>query len=195
MAVFKWKNQRPKGYSDDLGDFSHIGLVVSVSPLQIIHSSSVAGKVIIDTRIKNWAYWGYLKDVEYSTKETEKGEEKTMTAIVFSENGKPVKMRARPSTASGVYWEVPINTEVTVLEAGDTWTRIKTGGHEGYMMSKFLTSNDDGTVEADKKIIVSQSELEDAYTILGNCLKQFIVSKADVEKAYDILGDMLGLRG
>ena len=55
MAVFKWKNRQPKGYNDNLGDFSHIGLVVSSSPLKIIHASSDAGCVTVDTKIGKWA--------------------------------------------------------------------------------------------------------------------------------------------
>ena len=39
MAVFKWKPVTPARFSDGLGDFCHIGLVTSVSPLRIVHAS------------------------------------------------------------------------------------------------------------------------------------------------------------
>ena len=40
MAVFKWKEKTPSKFSDNEGDFCHIGLVTSVSPLRIVHAST-----------------------------------------------------------------------------------------------------------------------------------------------------------
>ena len=60
------------------------------------------------------------------------------TAVVYAENGKPVKMRAKPNTSCKTYWEIPCGTEVTVIKQGDEWTQINDGKHSGYMMSKFL---------------------------------------------------------
>ena len=37
-----------------------------------------------------------------------------------------------------VYWRVPIGSEVTILEHGESWTKIFWAGKQGYMMSKFL---------------------------------------------------------
>lgn len=64
MAVFKWK---PEGdpQRDGQGNFCHIGLVVSVYPLRIIHASTVGMKVTADTRLGKWQYWGYLADGDY----------------------------------------------------------------------------------------------------------------------------------
>lgn len=69
MAVFKTKawtdaDRSNKWYGREPGNQSHIGLVISANPLKIIHASSVSGKVIIDTKLGKWAYWGWLKDVE-----------------------------------------------------------------------------------------------------------------------------------
>lgn len=176
MAVFKWKDQQPSGYSDNLGDFHHIGLVVSVNPIQIIHASSAAGKVTIDTKSKlsNWAYWGKLKDVNY---EGHKGSENMLTATVYSENGKPVKMRAKPSTSTSVYWDIPSGTIVEVLENGDTWSQISHNGRTGYMMSQFLKMGE---------VVPGETENEGDFVS---------VSRIELERAYDILGDLLGLRG
>ena len=59
-------------------------------------------------------------------------------ATVVSENGKPVKMRAKPSTKCSLYWEVPVGSEVMVYEWGDQWSRIRWAGQDGYMMTEFL---------------------------------------------------------
>ena len=112
-------------------------------------------------------------------------------AIVQAENGGSVKMRARPTTKSANYHEVPSGTNVLVLEPGEEWSKIQWGSRTGYMMSKFLVSAnpDDATIK------VSAQSLENVYKILETALGQIIVSKGDIEKAYDIIGDMLGLRG
>lgn len=63
MAVFKWKSETPARFSDGLGDFCHIGLVTSVSPLRIVHASTEGIAVKADSKIGKWRYWGWLKDV------------------------------------------------------------------------------------------------------------------------------------
>ena len=60
MAVFKWKPDTPAKFRDDEGDFCHIGLVTSVSPLRIVHASTEGMKVKADRKIGKWQYWGVL---------------------------------------------------------------------------------------------------------------------------------------
>ncbi len=64
MAVFKWKPDTPAKFSDDEGDFCHIGLVTSVSPLRIVHASTEGMKVRADSKIGKWRYWGILAAAE-----------------------------------------------------------------------------------------------------------------------------------
>lgn len=195
MAVFKWKDRTPKGYNDDLGDFHHIGLVVSAKPLRIIHASSAKGKVVTDTKLGQWSHWGMLSDVAYQTSDRsdiEMPEEvNEVLAVVTAESGSSVKMRAKPSTSSGVYWDIPVGATVILLEREEDWSHIRYGTKTGYMMTKFLQVQG----EAKAELIVEKQRLADAYALLENALKAFIVPKSDVEKAYDIIGDMLGLRG
>lgn len=60
MAVFKWKPETPAKFRDHEGDFCHIGLVTSVSPLRIVHASTEGMKVKVDRKIGKWRYWGVL---------------------------------------------------------------------------------------------------------------------------------------
>lgn len=60
MAVFKWKAETPAKFSDDLGDFCHIGLVTQVNPLRIVHASTEGMQVKADSKIGKWKYWGVL---------------------------------------------------------------------------------------------------------------------------------------
>lgn len=80
-------------------------------------------------------------------KSKEKGGEKPMpedevTAVVYAENGKPVKMRAKPNTSCKTYWEIPCGTVVDVIKEDGEWTAIRYGTKEGYMMSQFLKTGD-----------------------------------------------------
>ena len=149
MAVFKWKDQQPNGYNDGLGDFCHIGFVVSVNPLQIIHASSEAGYVTTDTKIGKWKYYGKLKDVEYGISEpvdnpAEEPYEPVSYASVYSDNRKSVKLRAKPSTNCALYDDVPFGAIVEIVERGERWSKVNYKSRVGwYMMSKFLLTDEE----------------------------------------------------
>ena len=199
MAVFKlkaWTNsesdRKNRWYGYEPGNLSHIGFVVSANPLRIIHASSAKKKVIEDTVIGKWAYWGKLKLVKYDNSPKEKGDD-VMNAVVYAENGSNVKMRNKPSTSSGLYWDIPIGTVVTVLDKNDDWTQISVNGRTGYMMTKFLRF-EDVTVD-EETVTVPKAEVQKAYDVLENAVKQILVPKFEIEKAIDILADFLGLRG
>jgi hypothetical protein len=188
MAVFKWNPNTPAKFDDGLGDFQHVGLVIGKNPLQIIHASSVAGCVVIDTKLGKWKYWGKLKEVNYgsygndggnsggSAMGTQYQDEPELTAAVaaefgnggaggdgttggdgisgggaetqaaaspatvFSENGLPVKLRAKPTTSCDLYDMIPSGTfiELTGKEK-DGWKQVNFGARKGWwMMGKFL---------------------------------------------------------
>ena len=60
-------------------------------------------------------------------------------ATVWAENGKPVKMRSRPSTGCNLYDELPVGTEVEIVKYADNWCRVNYGVRKGwYIMTKFL---------------------------------------------------------
>ena len=59
------------------------------------------------------------------------------TGIVFAESGTTVKMRQRPSTGCGIYWNVPIGETVDILQNGD-WIRIRWNGKVGYIRQEFV---------------------------------------------------------
>ena len=60
MGVFKWNPNTPQKFSESLVDFRHIGLVVCVALLRIIHASTGTMCVTTDTKIGIWKYWGCL---------------------------------------------------------------------------------------------------------------------------------------
>lgn len=68
-------------------------------------------------------------------------------ATVWSENGKPVHMRAQPTTSCKLYDDVPVGTMVCVDayncvtdSKGNQWTKVSYGRRKGwYIMTKFLS--------------------------------------------------------
>lgn len=124
-------------YSEKWGETNctHYGTVTREWPnLEITHMTSPTAKK--DYKLGNWSLFGQLPWVYYGEEEPEK---QTATwARVFSENGKPVKMRAKPSTLCRTWWEVPCGAEVILKEPGETWSGIIWAGRSGYMKTEFL---------------------------------------------------------
>ena len=62
-------------------------------------------------------------------------------ARVTSTNGYGVRLRSGPGTGYGVLGVYSVGTEVTVLEYGSVWCKIRVGSRIGYMMTQFLTTS------------------------------------------------------
>ena len=155
MAVFKLKawtdaDKGNKWYGKDPGNLSHIGYVLSVNPLQIIHASSAAGCVTIDTKLGKWAQWGKLKDVDYGSDpgpspspspdpgpSPEPEPSKLMYA--YAENGKPINLRAKANMKAALVDQVPVGDSVTWLkEDGAGWAYVQWKKKKGWMLECFL---------------------------------------------------------
>lgn len=70
------------------------------------------------------------------------------TAYVTASNGKPVRMRTGAGTNYSVISTYSVGTQVTVLEYGRTWCRIRVNGYTGYMMTKFLTTTQPAVISS-----------------------------------------------
>lgn len=139
MAIFRSRKDtsrmkaeyRPGGRYYDPAlpeDFYHVGLIVSVSPLQIVNATSP--KARIDTSLRRWSHAGYLKAVEYG---------ETVTAVVSAESGGSVNLRKTPDKRSPVLARVPLGQTVTLLPFEDEqWHRVRWQSKTGYMMKEFL---------------------------------------------------------
>ena len=127
-------------YDPVLGEtnFTHIGTVTCLNPFTITHMTSPTAKK--DKNVKGWTWAGRLPWVDYGASPGPEPEPEppAMVAFVYAENGKPVKMRAQPSTNCKLYWEIKCDSQVAVIEMGSEWSRIMWNGIYGYMMTKFL---------------------------------------------------------
>ena len=140
---------RPGGanYTGDETNYTHIGTVTSLNPLKITHMTSPTAK--IDSSIKGWAFMGRLPWVDAESPAPEPSPEPSPeptpepeTATVYAENGKPVKMRYKPSSSCRLYWEVPCGSVVDVLARGEDWSQIQYNGRTGWMLNAFLVFDD-----------------------------------------------------
>ena len=181
MAVFKnraWtdNDSKHRWYNKDAdGNMYHIGLVVSVNPVKIIHASTNGMQVREDPYTKAWTHWGKLKAVDYNSANEEVIP--MTTKYVYSENGGDVNLREEKSTRSARITAVPFGAEVQKLSDEGEWSRVMYDRYTGYMMTKFLrdkpvssttpvtgsTTNIDGTAkEKLKALLAEMSKLIDA---------------------------------
>ena len=136
--------------SGDLRDYYHVGVVTSVSPLNITHCTSGSGCKIqtlnsegelvwtpstnggikVDTKQGQWKYGGKLKMVDYN--------DVLYDAIVTAATGRTVNLRANPSENSTILKAVPIGSDIQVYEEKGDWSRVKWNYWDGWMMNKFI---------------------------------------------------------
>lgn len=133
-------------YTGDMLDYYHVGVVLSASPLSIIHCTSGGGVdgITIDHSMGKWAFGGRLKNVNYESGEPAV-EEETMDpykAKVTAPSGSTVNMRVSPSPDAARLAKVPIGSTVEVQTEADGWARIDWDGTIGYMMSQYLLKVD-----------------------------------------------------
>lgn len=139
MAVFKWVRygcSKAKHEADGKGNYKHIGMVTSTSPLRIVHASSeTQGKpcVVVDTKIGKWAAWGKIKGLNYSSKtQTEQvvgtvagGTLRTTTTL---------NIRSGAGTNKSIIGTIKKNTVVSFVgDPDDTWVQIVHGDTVGYI--------------------------------------------------------------
>ena len=185
-AVYKARMPGEVGYAlperykndPDQRDYYHVGVVTATSPLEITHCTGPG--IVRDTKLGKWTYRGRLEKVDYDG--TEVVETMVQTATVVADSGSKVKMRSKPSTSDGLYWEVPVGALVQVAEVSGEWAKVRYGDRTGYMMAKFLvmdaptqgaTQTTPGSNQGDASEIISvqRAALQAVYEALGNLLQ------------------------
>ena len=102
------------------------------------------------------------------------------TAYIYASNGKPVRMRTGAGTNYSVISTYSVGTQVTVLEYGKTWCRIRVNGYTGYMMTKFLTTT--------QPTIISSAALNKNTVWPGETLT-VTTNPANISVSYEWLND------
>ena len=146
QAVFKAAEPGQSGYNlpdrykgdADTRDYYHVGVVRSVSPLEIVHCTGPG--IVRDKKMGKWSYAGWLRMV---SRVNDEGEATGMqTAVVIAESGSTVNLRKTPHGA--LEDRVPVGSTAQVLDTMDGWARIVTNGKTGWMDLKFLRMQESG---------------------------------------------------
>ena len=171
LFIVNQDGKEPAKYrGDGIGNASHIGIKTGRND-GAIHSSSsrgcVATSVFKDKTIKNGGWnrvglydkFDYGKSVNWvldhigigqepAASEPAEGGEK-MQGKVIAENGGTVKLRQKPSTNCGTYWDIPVGAVLEILERGEAWTKCKAAGRTGWMKNEFIQLIDEADQEPD----------------------------------------------
>ena len=183
-AVYKARMPGEVGYAlperykndPDQRDYYHVGVVTATSPLEITHCTGPG--IVRDTKLGRWTYRGRLEKVDYDGTSQEVGT-MVQAATVVADSGSKVKMRSKPSTSDGLYWEVPVGAEVQVAEIIGGWVEVRYGDRTGYMMAAFLDMDGQEAPE----------EGGSAESVAGGGL--VTVQRAALQEVYDALGSIL----
>ncbi len=145
---------RYSGHADQR-DYYHAGVVTGVAPLRITHSTGTGkpSSIKVDTQQGAWGWGGPLKRVRYGAEIADSAPLADASAggasgaagdqaTVRTQNGGPLKLRAKPSKSCRLYWSIPCGATVDVLET-DTgsagWWKARYGKRTGYCWSVHLT--------------------------------------------------------
>ena len=66
-----------------------------------------------------------------------------MKGTVIAKSGSTVKLRQKPSTGCPIYWDIPVGTELQVVDQQESWSKCISGGLTGWMKNEFIRLNDD----------------------------------------------------
>lgn len=144
---FKGENgySLPSAYKNhaDQTDYYHVGIVLSVNPLDIVHCTT--GKdakgnpvaILHDNKLGKWSMHGQLA-VLADKDESKEGGAMYRVKIAGGNEDLPINFRAEKSTKSTLLAEIPQNTEVDWLGDADNWAKIIYNGKTGYVLASFI---------------------------------------------------------
>ena len=126
--------------SDGIGDITHMGVKTGRGD-GAIHSSHSRGCVCTskfrDRTIPNggWNRVGLLNVFDYGNRGKEK---KVMKGTVTAKRGSTVKLRQKPGTDCTIYWNIPVGTEVEIVDQRENWSKCICSGLTGWMKNEFI---------------------------------------------------------
>ena len=85
----------------------------------------------------------------------------TMRGTVIAEYGGTVKLRQKPSTSCGMYWDIPVGTELEILKREDEWSKCKANGRTGWMKNEYIQLIDGADPDPDPAEDFEPGDLDD----------------------------------
>lgn len=206
--LFIWKpvdDKTPAKFRNDgIGDLKHIGYKTGRGKGAM--NSSSTNKCVCESNFKDksinggWNRVGLYEKFDYGKSVNwmlehigigqDPGQEPAeggnyMKAKVIAENGGTVKLRAKPSTNCSTYWDIPVGTEMDVLERGDEWTQCVAGGRTGWMKNEFVQMDPDQAGDG-----IGQGDLQEPAGDLVTV--QLQLTRAQAETLLDVIDNVAG---
>lgn len=130
--------------ADGLGNASHVGWYTG-GIYEVVHSSASKGGVVPSTLKNGWTHAGYAKELSYTGQPPVapdvKPEVMPLTGFINLPADKNVFHRISPNKSSAWWGRIYGQEMVDVISMNGDWARVKYGGHDGYVMSKFITTD------------------------------------------------------
>lgn len=173
-----------KYHADGKGNAQHIGyLTAGLQGVELVHASSSAGVVKMDTMNSAWNYLGLAKAIDYSeylggaqedTPSDQPSAEGEMTGVVTAD-GKGLNMRATPG---GAYMlKIPPKAQVVIAETavhgGELWGKTQWPNEAGrvftgWVMMRFVRLHrEEDTAAKTLAVVIPVADEDAAGELLG----------------------------
>ena len=106
-----------------------------------------------------------------------------MKGTVTAKSGSTVKLRQKPSTDCPIYWDIPVGTEMEIVDQRENWSKCICGGLTGWMKNEFIRTDEEEDLPIAPEPAVSEdpSQFEDVQS--NPELEQALTLLADVYQA------------
>ena len=94
-----------------------------------------------------------------------------MSVFVKTDNHGVLNMRAEPSTSSTILARIPYGTEVPAEKIDDTWAKVRYNGKEGYVMQKFLSTEEPTSTVSKESLQKIYNSLKATLNMIEEVLK------------------------
>lgn len=171
LFIVERDGREPDRYkADGKGNASHIGWYTN-GEHEVVHSSASRGQVAPSTLKNGWTHAGRLKEIDYGVHPSEAHIDEVMqmtTGYIDLPADQNVFLRISPSKESAWYARVPGQDAVEIISTSGGWTRVRWGGHDGYIASEFVLAGaspqtphaPDGTVAITLPLSAAQAIFE-----------------------------------
>lgn len=149
LFIVKHDGREPERYkADGKGNADHVGWYTG-GIYEVVHSSASRGQVAPSTLKNGWTHAGWLKEIDYGERPQEEKQEVThmSTGYIDLPADNNVFLRISPNRESSWYARVPGQDAVEIVSTSGGWVRVKWGGYDGYIDSKYVLAGeaaDDG---------------------------------------------------
>ena len=106
-----------------------------------------------------------------------------MKGTVTAMSGSTVKLRQKPGTDCTIYWNIPVGTEVEIVDQRENWSKCICSGLTGWMKNEFIRTGGEEELSAAPEPAVNEDpgrfedpvsdpELEQALTLLADVYQE-----------------------